>query len=111
MSQRLAELKVEEKSNTTPIIAINNSDEGKIVQQYNSSEAVQKLLSHVQSILQVIDGEKFKQFLEISHSKRYVTRLFIIVRCSFFFFGQIGSSLYGNMLKLAELEQRTHFIG
>jgi hypothetical protein len=75
LSQRLAELKVEEKSNTTPIIAINNSDEGKIVQQYNSSEAVQKLLSHVQSILQVIDGEKFKQFLEISHSKRFVDRL------------------------------------
>lgn len=72
MSQRLVELKVEEKSNTTPIIAINNTDEGKIVQQYNSSEAVQKLLGHVQAILQVIDGDKFKQFLEISHSKRYV---------------------------------------
>lgn len=73
LSQRLAELKIEEKSNTTPIYAISNTDDGKIVQQFNSSEAVQRLLSHIQALLHVIDSEKFKQFIEITHSKRYAT--------------------------------------
>jgi len=47
----------------------------KIVQQNNTPHNITKMLTHVRSIIDILEGKKLKTLIEIKHSKRFVDRL------------------------------------
>jgi hypothetical protein len=83
LDQRFAELKSDLESSSNIITLTSSTSNSKlsndpltqqklkIVQQNNNVHALTKMSTHIQSIIDILEGKKFKTLIEIKHSKRY----------------------------------------
>jgi hypothetical protein len=83
LDQRFAELKSDLESSSNIITLTSSSTSNstlsndpitqqnlKIIQQNNNIHTLSKMLTHIQSIIDLLEGKKFKTLIEIKHSKR-----------------------------------------